>query len=176
MTTTTVNSELKTRAERRCTQCNTPLSRYNTQMVCGPCEVQARCLRPRTPALPPGLWNIPSMRRALTQTDVGEILRIYRQQTGLSRRDLALLLGVRLLEISRIETSPRIINDPSLLARFAECLGIPSRVLAPTLQRHRPFSANRSQRGPLVTSNPSARVSGPFGSSPGYPIRSASPR
>lgn len=113
-----------TATRRRCTGCDTPLSRYNTAPLCGPC--QRRSLQPATAAAPKEWLWIPGQRSAPPDgSDLGARLREWRTARMIPQRQLATLLGVTQPYISMVETGAEKVRDLGTLRHIATTLGIP---------------------------------------------------
>jgi hypothetical protein len=50
--------------------------------------------RRELPVAPPGLWERADMRAALSERDMGAVVRIFRRWTGASQTDISVLTSV----------------------------------------------------------------------------------
>ena len=91
--------------------------------------------RRELPVAPPGLWERAEMRAALSQRDMGAVIRIFRRWTGASQTDISVLTGVPQPDVSDLERGTRHVTAMALFERFADGLGIP-RPLLGLAERH----------------------------------------
>lgn len=115
-------------AVRTCQRCGATLSRYNRDARCAPCSSADL-----SPGIPPGLWQLEPIRRALAMDDVGGVLVTARRTLGLTQGQLAELLTDKALafsqaKISRIESGGPI-RDMDDRRRISDVLGIPAELL-----------------------------------------------
>jgi hypothetical protein len=87
------------------------------------------------PVAPPGLWERADMRAALSQRDMGAVIRIFRRWTGASQTDISVLTGVPQPDVSDLERETRHVTAMELFERLADGLGIP-RPLLGLAERH----------------------------------------
>src|SRR6266516_1747783 len=88
------------------------------------------------------------MRVALSERDMGTVIRIFRQWTGASQTDICILVGIAQPHVSELERGIRRITTLELFERFADGLNIPrpllglaergedQQALAPEANRH----------------------------------------
>jgi transcriptional regulator with XRE-family HTH domain len=81
------------------------------------------------PTPPPGLWDRPDMAHALTNRDIGEVIRIYRRWTGASQTDVGMAIGIPQPHVSEIERGTRRVTTIELIERVADGLGVPRKML-----------------------------------------------
>jgi hypothetical protein len=91
--------------------------------------------RRELPVAPPGLWERADMRVALSQRNMGAVIRIFRRWTGASQTDISVLTGVPQPDVSDLERETRQVTSMELFERFADGLGIP-RPLLGLAERH----------------------------------------
>jgi hypothetical protein len=91
--------------------------------------------RRELPVAPPGLWERADMRAALSQRDMGAVIRIFRRWTGASQTDISVLTGVPQPDVNDLERGTRHVTAMELFERFADGLGIP-RPLLGLAERH----------------------------------------
>jgi hypothetical protein len=75
------------------------------------------------------------MRAALSQHDMGAVIRIFRRWTGASQTDISVLTGVPQPDVSDLERETRHVTAMELFERLADGLGIP-RPLLGLAERH----------------------------------------
>lgn len=75
------------------------------------------------------------MRAALSQRNMGAVIRIFRRWTGASQTDISVLTGVPQPDVSDLERETRHVTAMELFERFADGLGIP-RPLLGLAERH----------------------------------------
>src|SRR2546421_7777015 len=133
-----------TQPERFCQSCGAKLSRYNSDLLCWPCQEERRATPAEGQAATSPLPTLtPSDRSAFTLrsilatarrtkplrlSDVGQVLKHYRSIHQLTQRDLAALLGFDQSYISRLENG-RGLRDIATLKHIAQCLGVPGQWL-----------------------------------------------
>ena len=83
----------------------------------------------RTSPPPADLWERPDMARALTDRDIGQVLRIFRRWTGASQTDVGMRIGIPQPHISEIERGTRRVTAFDLMERVADGLGVPRQKL-----------------------------------------------
>jgi tetratricopeptide (TPR) repeat protein len=81
--------------------------------------------RRQPPTAPPDLWTRPEMSRALTDRDMGAVVRIFRRWTGASQTHISELVGMPQPHVSELERGLRHVIALDLFERFAAGLGIP---------------------------------------------------
>jgi hypothetical protein len=69
------------------------------------------------------------MRAALSERDMGAVIRIFRRWTGASQTDISVLTGVPQPDVSDLERDVRHVTAMELFERFADGLGIPRSLL-----------------------------------------------
>jgi Helix-turn-helix domain len=69
------------------------------------------------------------MRAALSERDMGAVIRIFRKWTGASQTDISVLTGVPQPDVSDLERGARHVTAMELFERFADGLGIPRPLL-----------------------------------------------
>jgi tetratricopeptide (TPR) repeat protein len=77
------------------------------------------------PAIPAEIWARPDVTRALRQRDIGELLRLLRQWTGLSQTRIAAATGIAQSRLSNYATGQRQITTLSVWERVADGLCMP---------------------------------------------------
>src|SRR5215213_5831156 len=77
------------------------------------------------PVAPPGLWERADMRAALSQRDMGAVIRIFRRWTGASQTDISVLTGVPQPDVSDLERETRHVTALEVFERIADGLSIP---------------------------------------------------
>jgi hypothetical protein len=85
--------------------------------------------RRELPVAPPGLWERAEMRTALSERDMGAVIRIFRRWTGASQTDISVLTGVPQPDVSDLERGTRHVTAMELFERFADGLDIPRPLL-----------------------------------------------
>lgn len=85
--------------------------------------------RRELPVAPPGLWERAEMRTALSERDMGAVIRIFRRWTGASQTDISVLTGVPQPDVSDLERGTRHVTAMDLFERFADGLCIPRPLL-----------------------------------------------
>lgn len=118
---------------RVCPVCRlTPLSRYNSEALCGACLQAARGASRTAPSW---LWDSAPMRRALANVDLSACVAIVRGASGLSQLELANLVGWGSQSVvSRIESGHRdTLYDIRELLRFADAIDMPRDALMPLI-------------------------------------------
>jgi len=85
--------------------------------------------RRELPVAPPGLWERAEMRAALSERDMGAVIRIFRRWTGASQTDVSVLTGVPQPDVSDLERGARHVTAMELFERFADGLCIPRPLL-----------------------------------------------
>src|SRR6266508_2243954 len=85
--------------------------------------------RRELPVAPPGLWKRAEMRAALSERDMGAVIRIFRRWTGASQTDVSVLTGVPQPDVSDLERGTRHVTAMELFERFADGLRIPRPLL-----------------------------------------------
>jgi hypothetical protein len=127
-------------ATRVCGACNeTLLSGYNPGTVCAACERALFAARELSDPdgqcdLAGWVWETGPMRRALARLDFPAVLVIYRSAAGLSRRELAELIGVSHSVIWYWESGRRQgIYDIRQVLHFADAVQMPREALLPVI-------------------------------------------
>lgn len=69
------------------------------------------------------------MRQALSDRDMGAVIRTFRRWTGASQADISVLTGVPQPDVSDLERGTRHVTAMELFERFADGLGIPRPLL-----------------------------------------------
>jgi hypothetical protein len=69
------------------------------------------------------------MRAALSERDIGAVIRIFRRWTGASQTDISVLTGVPQPDVSDLERGARHVTAMELFERFADGLRIPRHLL-----------------------------------------------
>lgn len=120
------------KTQRYCGRCGSRLSGYNTQNLCGACEVAVRGELVEPPTVPPEFWQNDQMRDALATWHMGRVIFAYRMNP-LHGRPLAQELVANWLELTQAQLS-RIEKGEapqqlSKLIRWAQRLGIPQELL-----------------------------------------------
>lgn len=110
---------------RRCAQCGVPLSRSNAGTRCAPCQ------REPVRRLDPSFWTTSAVREAAASWDIGVVVRLFRQHTGLSQAAVARLVNIDQAEVSRLERGRKKIRDRRQLAQWCEALGMPDDLMGP---------------------------------------------
>ncbi|MGX2995580.1 helix-turn-helix domain-containing protein [Streptomyces sp. JNUCC 64] len=83
-------------------------------------------MHPEELIVPHGLWDHPTMRRALSERDMGTVLRRFRQHTGISQTKIGALVGLSQPDISAIERGVREVTSADVLERIVTGLDIPA--------------------------------------------------
>lgn len=108
---------------RRCSGCGCILSRFNDGSRCGTCSRDQR-LRPAV-----GLWELPDVRRALSNWEISTIVRSYRRHTGATQAAIGAAVGTDQSEVSRIERGHKQVRDRQQLLAWTRALGVPDHLL-----------------------------------------------
>ncbi|MEU8268068.1 helix-turn-helix transcriptional regulator [Sphaerisporangium sp. NPDC049002] len=108
--------------ERMCRKCVRPLSRYNTDDVCGPCAADAR-------PVPAEVWTLPDIREALASWDLVAVCTLIREHTGMSQERLAELIGRSQCYVSQLESGTRLASGVTMVRDLVDGLGIPTELL-----------------------------------------------
>jgi hypothetical protein len=85
--------------------------------------------RRELPQAPPGLWERAEMRTALSERDIGTVIRIFRKWTGASQTDISVLTGVPQPDVSDLERGIRHVTALEVFERIADGLSIPRTLL-----------------------------------------------
>src|SRR5829696_3324336 len=85
--------------------------------------------RRELPQAPPGLWERAEMRAALSERDIGTVIRIFRRWTGASQSDISILIGVPQPDVSDLERGIRHVTALEVYERIADGLSIPRALL-----------------------------------------------
>jgi transcriptional regulator with XRE-family HTH domain len=85
--------------------------------------------RRELPQAPPGLWERAEMRAALSERDIGSVIRIFRKWTGASQSDISVLIGVPQPDVSDLERGIRHVTALEVFERIADGLSIPRALL-----------------------------------------------
>src|SRR5215213_1188487 len=85
--------------------------------------------RRELPKAPPGLWERAEMRTALSERDIGTVIRIFRRWTGASQSDISILIGVPQPDVSDLERGIRHVTALEVFERIADGLSIPRALL-----------------------------------------------
>ncbi|WP_374213943.1 helix-turn-helix domain-containing protein [Streptomyces sp. A3M-1-3] len=125
---------------RRCVQCGVPLSRSNAGTRC------ASCQREPVRRLDPAFWATPAVRDAAAAWEIGIVVRLFRQHTGLSQAAVARLVNIDQAEVSRLERGRKKIRDRRRLAQWGEALGMPDDLMGPlpSTEHPPPHSVDRA--------------------------------
>lgn len=115
--------------DRRCRDCGSPLSRYNTAPQCSACASARRAWPALTVQVPPQVWFSADMRRALSQWNWQTVLSAVADETGASQTQLAELTGLSQAHISRLMSGASRCFDIRTISQVVDGLGVP-RVLA----------------------------------------------
>ncbi|MBX7268012.1 helix-turn-helix domain-containing protein [Micromonospora sp. Llam7] len=115
--------------DRRCQDCGTPLSRYNTAPQCAPCTSSRREVPALTMQVPPQVWFTADMRRALSQWNWQTVLTAVANETGASQTQFAELTGLSQAHISRLMSGTSRCFDIRTISQIVDGLGAP-RLLA----------------------------------------------
>lgn len=111
----------------------TRLSRYNPGLLCGAC-VRSAASGADHHGLDERVWDSPLLCTALARMDLGAVMAIIRAAAGLSRLQLAHMLGCSQATIWRIEAGERqSLYDIRELLRFADAVGMPRQALLPLI-------------------------------------------
>lgn len=117
---------------RTCRRCNTPLARDNTDRLCGRCRREASDALLRPPEVPAQFWRTGPMPAALTDRDIGRVIRAYRTHPWhgrvLSQETVGNWLHLTQTQVSRIENGPPP-DELSKLIHWATALGVPAELL-----------------------------------------------
>nr|WP_240981069.1 helix-turn-helix transcriptional regulator [Streptomyces sp. N502] len=131
--------------ERHCSVCRATLSRFNAGTRCGPCQRGGA-----VPRVEEGFWADPAVEAAVRAWDLGVVVRLFRQHTGLSQAAVARLVNIDQAEVSRLERGRKKIRDRRQLAQWSEALGVPVGLLGALPDADRPSSTADSSRGRLA--------------------------
>ena len=90
------------------------------------------------PAVPPGFWARPDVRRALASRDMGELFRLLKQWTGTSQMRIGTAVGLAQGRVSDIVRGKYHVKTVPVFARIADGLDMPDQArivlgLAPAL-------------------------------------------
>ena len=121
--------------ERHCSVCRATLSRFNVGLRCGPCQGGGAA-----PRVGREFWVEPAVVAAIRAWDLGVVVRLFRQHTGLSQASVARLVNIDQAEVSRLERGRKKIRDRRQLAQWSEALGVPDGLLGPLPDADRPSS------------------------------------
>lgn len=121
--------------ERHCSGCRATLSRFNVGPRCGPCQRGGV-----VPRVGRDFWAQPAVVAAIRAWDLGVVVRLFRQHTGLSQAAVARLVNIDQAEVSRLERGRKKIRDRRQLAQWSEALGVPDGLLGPLPDVDRPSS------------------------------------
>ncbi|MVO90751.1 helix-turn-helix domain-containing protein [Streptomyces sp. p1417] len=113
------------KAEQRCSSCRAVLSRFNTASRCGPCQ------RGAVPKVAPEFWASPAVKTAVRAWNLGVVVQLFRQHTGLSQVAVARLANIDQAEVSRLERGRKKIRDRRQFAQWSEALGMPTELMCP---------------------------------------------
>ncbi|MEW1551795.1 helix-turn-helix transcriptional regulator [Streptomyces tsukubensis] len=86
-------------------------------------------MHPDELTIPAHLWDHPDMRRALSDRDMGAVLRHFRKYTGISQTTLGSRVGLSQPDVSAIERGTRHVTSADVLGRIADGLNIPAALL-----------------------------------------------
>jgi len=100
--------------------------------------------RRELPVAPPGLWERAEMRAALSERDMGAVIRIFRRWTGASQTDISVLTGVPQPDVSDLERGARHVTTLELFERLADGLCIPRPLLG--LAEQEPTTSSQQRR------------------------------
>ncbi|MEU8132152.1 helix-turn-helix domain-containing protein [Streptodolium elevatio] len=109
--------------DRRCVLCGSHLSRFNAGTACGPCQRAGKA------AVDPAFWADEAVQHAARSWDLGRLVRLYRQHTGLSQTAVARSVNIDQAEVSRLERGKKVIRDRKQLLQWATALAVPSELI-----------------------------------------------
>jgi transcriptional regulator with XRE-family HTH domain len=124
---------------RRCTGCGGHLSRYNNESECYACHRVQYDKRSPGLVVPDEAWADPKVRRALCQWDLGTVVRLVREHTGLRQSDIADAAGLTQSLMSRAEAGTRRLQHIDHIIDVLDALGVPDHLLP--LPRHFPAAS-----------------------------------
>jgi hypothetical protein len=81
------------------------------------------------PRLPAKFWDRPDVVQALTDRDLGTVVREFRKWTGATQTDISILVGIPQPHVSELERGVRRVSALSVFERFADGLGAPRHLL-----------------------------------------------
>ena len=76
-------------------------------------------------SIPPAFWERPDVGQALRQRDMGVLLTLLRQYTGLSRTRIGTVVGFGQGRVSEVVHGTRAIAATHVFERIASGLGMP---------------------------------------------------
>jgi transcriptional regulator with XRE-family HTH domain len=107
----------------RCRGCGALLSRFNPRDRCAACQREPSALAD------PRFWDDPEVRQSLGRWDLGTVVRLFRQHTGLSQHAVGRLVSIDQAEVSRLERGQKAIRDRRQLSQWASALGAPASLI-----------------------------------------------
>ncbi|MFY1700614.1 helix-turn-helix domain-containing protein [Micromonospora sp. WMMA1923] len=121
------------KAHPSCPRCGGRLARDNDSGRCAPCDTAERDRLSRPPVVPASFWQHGALRQALTERNLGRVIRAFRNhpyhgRNALPQSAVAGWLGITQAQLSRIENSPPIVHLDRLI-HWAQLLRIPPRYL-----------------------------------------------
>ncbi|GGL89568.1 helix-turn-helix domain-containing protein [Micromonospora yangpuensis] len=121
------------KAHPSCPRCGGRLARDNDSGRCAPCDTAERDRLSRPPVVPASFWQHGPLRQALTERNLGRVIRAFRNhpyhgRNALPQSAVAGWLGITQAQLSRIENSPPIVHLDRLI-HWAQLLRIPPRYL-----------------------------------------------
>jgi transcriptional regulator with XRE-family HTH domain len=131
---------------RLCASCKTtPLSAYNTGVLCSPCEREAfSAVYGSRQGIPVWLWATAPMRRMLAGLNLGAAIETFRVTAGMSQAEAGKIIGWSGAVISQIENGRRdTIYDIRNLLRVADAFEVPREMLLPVVLGHPAVFADR---------------------------------
>lgn len=115
-------------APKACTFCSAPLSQFNPDSACAPCQRG----HPDSHFAPKWLWDSQPLRTALAEVNLGKALTIIRSTIGLTQLELASILSWNQSTVQRAEAGTRdTLYDIRCFLEVADALDMPREALAP---------------------------------------------
>ena len=119
-------------AEARRCRCGGKIARDNKGKLCAACLRSSRDRLAAAPVVPAEFWQHPTMRAALAEWHMGQVIRAYRKHPwhgqALKQATVAAWMHLDQTQLSRIENGPAL-TDLHRLMQWAHVLGIPTDLL-----------------------------------------------
>jgi transcriptional regulator with XRE-family HTH domain len=131
---------------RLCAGCQkTPLSAYNKNTLCSPCEREVfSATHGRREGMPAWIWGTAPMRRMLARLELGAAMETFRLAARMSQAQVAEVTGWSQAVITYIEGGKRdTMYDIRNLLRAADAFGVPRQMLLPVILGHPAVFADR---------------------------------
>lgn len=91
---------------------------------------------------------VPVKPGTVPRTKLGKLVRFYREGQGMTLKDLAMKMGVKLVRIKTVELSKRKVISYNTASRLARALGIDFQILLPFISKSR--TAAKGALGELI--------------------------